>query len=93
MREENKVAQTRPKSGDLFDMGQDGDFKLVPLKAHPRKKRITIRHGELNPDTYRPTTGIAIDYWNIKAGGWARDKNNKVVKVWRGINKRGEGLT
>ena len=70
--------QHKPKTGDLFDMGPSGNYKLVPLKAHRHYKRITILHEKYDG------IGVAIDYPALVGGGVAfNGELGKRVKVWK----------
>jgi hypothetical protein len=70
--------QHKPKTGDLFDMGPSGNYKLVPLKAHRHYKRITILHEKYDG------IGVAIDYPALVGGGVAfNGELGKRVKIWK----------
>ena len=73
--------QKKPKTGDLFDRGNQHDFELVPLKAHRTQQYITILHGT---DGRPADCGLAIDYRHLTYGGFAFNGAIKQRrKIWK----------
>jgi len=73
--------QNKPKTGDLFDRGNQHDFELVPLKAHRAAQCITILSGQ---DGRPADCGIAIDYRHLIGGGAAFNGTIKQRrKIWK----------
>ena len=73
--------QHKPKTGDLFDRGNQHDFELVPLKAHRAAQCITILSGQ---DGRPADCGIAIDYRHLIGGGAAFNAAIKQRrKIWK----------
>ena len=73
--------QKKPKTGDLFDRGNQHDFELVPLKAHRAAQCITILSGQ---DGRPADCGIAIDYRHLIGGGAAFNAAIKQRrKIWK----------
>ena len=77
------MAQTKPKTGDLFDRGPDHDFKIVPLKAHRKEQYITILHGKLGPD-FPADVGLAVDSTSLTGGGFGFNSDiDQRRKIWK----------
>ena len=73
--------QHKPKTGDLFDRGNQHDFELVPLKAYRKLQYITILHGQggLPHDV-----GVRVDYPHLTGGGFGFNAAIKQRrKIWK----------
>ena len=73
--------QHKPKTGDLFDRGNQHDFELVPLKAYRKLQYITILHGQggLPHDV-----GVRVDYPHLVGGGVGFNGEIKQRrKIWK----------
>ena len=73
------MIKNKPHTGDLYE---DKNFDYHSIKAHSHKQYITIRHGQLGSEI-PAQTGLAIDYHNLVGGGWKKNPEGKMVKVWR----------
>ena len=73
--------QHKPKTGDLFDRGNEFDFELVPLKAHRKWQYITILHGI---DGRPADCGVRVDYPRLTGGGFGFNGEIKQRrKIWK----------
>jgi len=73
--------QNKPKTGDLFDRGNQHNFELVPLRAHRKLQYITILLGQggLPHDV-----GVRVDYRQLTGGGTAFNGAIKQRrKIWK----------